>query len=251
MPGEASMSCAALAVASINWTEVRESAFLTEKPAMIRIALYDNRASKDKQGFLRIAEAVDFGVHYVVSDGEIDDGEPPPKLDSLDGLNRYKAIELKGAESTDAVCKRHQQQSTEKSLDQNRLAIVDDKFDDEGILLVQIEPRMEVRCKPPVGGELLCWKAAGFMTWEEVEEFASKHSETKKDSDERRFKYYRTKAGVIIASMEAHKVPSTFTRLRQESDGVDDNGEMGDAEDVFVEELPWDYFLKQKAGEKS
>lgn len=245
-PAEASMSCAALAVASINWSEVRESAFLT---ATTRIALYDNRGNKDAQGFLKMAEAVDFGVHYVVADPEDDDDEPPPSLDSLDGLHRYTAIELPGNESTDTICTQHQRQSTEMNLDPNRLAIIDDKFDDEGVLLVQVEPRRELRCKPPVGGELLCWNTLGFMTWEEMEECAAKHSESKQDSTERRFRYYRTQAGVIIASMEAHEVLSTFTRPRQESDGVDENGEMGDVEDVFVEELPWDYFQKQKAAE--
>lgn len=61
------MSCAVITVVSFNWTEVREYAFLTEKPAMVRIALYDNRASKDGQDFVRIAEAVDFDVQRQAS----------------------------------------------------------------------------------------------------------------------------------------------------------------------------------------
>lgn len=298
MPDEASMSCAALAVASINWEDMRESEFSNGNPTIPRFALYDNRISRNESSFLRIAEAVDFGVHYVVGDPESNDDEPPPELDNLDGLDRYTAIELKGHLSTDELCKQHQRHAEEKGLDQNRLAVADNKFADEGALIVQVEPRKEFRCKPPVGGELLWWDAIGFMSWDEIEDFASKHSDfeykwtvdcmsrllaastgsenrgsrdvdradnepgrnydgqvqdkdVKQDSEERRFKYYRAKSGTIIASIEGHDVPSTFTRPRQKSDGVDENGEMRDIEDTFVEELPWDYFLKKVSAEEA
>lgn len=73
-----------------------------------------------------------------------------------------------------------------------------------------------------------------------------KESEATQSAEERQFRYYRTRLGKVVASMEPYEVPSTFTRPREESDGVDGSGEMGPVEDTFVEELPWDYYLKIK-----
>ncbi len=55
---------------------------------------------------------------------------------------------------------------------------------------------------------------------------------------------------MVIASIEPHEIPTTFSRPRQESDGLDENGEMGAVEDTMLEELPWDYYLKKDAAEE-
>lgn len=286
MPSEASSAAMALGVASLDWTAVREDAFLHAEPRLPRLALYDSRGNGDKKDFLKIAELVDFGVHYEEEDPEAD-VEPPPTPEGLDDLFRYTALEVQGHQSTDEVCKQHKQHATEKKLDQNRLAVADDKFDEEGLLLVQVEPRKEFRCKPPVAGELLWWNEIGFMGWDDIEKYATEHPDSahKKSeermkhavtsvaggdggeepceddheqardanaaegSDDKRFKYYRTQSGMVIASMETIELPSTFSRERQASER-DGDGELGPIEDTMVEELPWDYYLKKKAEEE-
>lgn len=286
LPDEAAIEVASLSIANTDWFETRENAFITEEPQVRRLVVYDNRVRKEPISFLRLAEAVDNGLHYGSNDPDNDD--PPPLGQNLDNLFRYTAVELDGHVSTDELCKQHQRRAEEKNLDQGRFAVIDDSFADEGVLLVQVKPRREFRCKPPAAGELLWWNAIGLMSWDEIEEFASKNSDLKyewtvdymsrlqieertnsKDPDrgdaggggggqvkegdatqpaeERRFRYYRTRLGKVIASMEPCEVPSTFTRPREESDGVDGSGKMGPVEDTFVEELPWDCYLNDRA----
>lgn len=170
--------------------------------------------------------------------------------------------------------------------DPNRIVVIDDNFASEGALLVQVEPRQQLRAKPPAAGELLYWNLIGFMSWEEMETFAKNYPSSKKQSTtslsssvsagsarptletqqpesepresseqehniqgrsskNRRFRYYRTQLGMVIASLDGYDIPCTFKRPRQKSDGLDENGEMGQLQDVIVEELPWDYYIKQ------
>ncbi|KAJ4145983.1 hypothetical protein LMH87_004814 [Akanthomyces muscarius] len=284
VPDEAAIEAASLSIANTDWFEARENAFVTEEPPMRRLVVYDNRASKEPNSFLRLAEAVDNGLHYVFNDPDND--EPPPLEQSLDDLFRYTAVELDGHVSTNELCKQHQRRAEETNLDQDRFAVVDDRFPEKGVLLLQVEPRREFHCKPPAAGELLWWNAIGLMSWHEIEEFASHHSgmeyrwtvdcmtrlqreagsgskdpdtgvansddsdhvekgEATQHAEKRRFRYYSTRLGKVIASMEPYEVPSTFTRPREESDGVGEDGQIGPVEDTFVEELPWDYYLKK------
>ncbi|KFY87321.1 hypothetical protein V500_07035 [Pseudogymnoascus sp. VKM F-4518 (FW-2643)] len=287
LPNMACMTAMSLSIANSNWTEVREGTWHEQEPPVRRPAVYDNRKKGDRDSFHPLADAVDVGVHYVNDEGE------PRSVGSIDDLFRYVAISLDESCDTDKLVKQHQRHAEEKSLDSNLLAVVDDKFAAEGALLVQAEPRKELRCKPPVAGELLYWHEIGFMDWDEMEDFASKHSDFEKrlveqrtsgaqtadpenldtkeagpdepcedkgqqalggeggqGSEERRFRYYRTRSGMVIASIEPHEIPTTFSRPRQESDGLDENGEMGAVEDTMLEELPWDYYLKKDAAEE-
>lgn len=293
-PAMAGMAAGSLGIANSNWCEMREGAWCEDEPLVRRLAVYDNRASTQGQSSrLRMVEAVDYGLHYAYKNVEdLDDpDEPPPLKKSVDDLFRYTAIELDGHQSTDELCEQHQQLAEENGLFQNAFAVIDDRFDEEGVLLIQTNPRKELRCKPPVAGELLWWHAVGLMNWAEMEAFAAKHTmpdyrwtvdvmtklensssasetpvtstlqpqdsregisteEQAQASEGRRFRYYRTSSGMVIASMEPHEVPSTVMRPRQESDGVDENGDRGAIEDTFVEELPWDYYLKKDSSEK-
>ncbi|KAJ3484048.1 hypothetical protein NLG97_g7155 [Lecanicillium saksenae] len=290
MPAMAGKSAASLGIANSNWVEMRENAWNDEEPRIGRLAIYDNRAA-DGAGFLRIAEAIDYGLHYLYTDpDELEDSdEPPPIKTTLDDLFRYTAIDLDTPQSLQDLCEYHGHIAKDKDMHSNIFAAIDDDFTDEGILLVQLQPRKELRCQLPLAGELLWWYAVGLMRWEEMVDFASKYSDLdykwtvdrmmgletlthagqekkasgaggdveddnksqgskeKEDSEEReerRFRYYRSKAGIVIASIDPYEIPSTFTRQRQESDGVDGNGEMGQVEDTLVEELPWDFYLK-------
>lgn len=67
------------------------------------------------------------------------------------------------------------------------------------------------------------------------------------------FKYYRTRAGLTLASLESVEVPSNFTREVHEEEDVDktfhmwteanEDGEQRMVQDTVEEELPWDHFL--------
>ncbi|KAM3458340.1 hypothetical protein MY3296_000546 [Beauveria thailandica] len=292
MPDMAGMTAASLGIANSDWTEVREGTWQEQQPPVRRLPVYDNRANGDRDSFHQLANAVDVGLHYVNDEGD------PPSPGSIDDLFRYVAISLEQSCDKDELIRQHQRYAEEKALDSNRLAVVDDKFAAEGALLIQVEPRKELRCKPPVAGELLYWNAIGFMDWEEIEEFASKHSdfeqrsveaemgalqppstadpdvpeteeadrgddefdkdqsqhtrdtEVQQDSGERRFRYYRTRLGMVIASIDGQEIPTNFTRSRQGSEGVDEFGEKSPVQDTIVEELPWDYYLTKNAAEK-
>ncbi|KAM3549228.1 hypothetical protein ARSEF4850_008969 [Beauveria asiatica] len=292
MPDMAGMTAASLGIANSDWTEVREGTWQEQQPPVRRLPVYDNRANGDRDSFHQLANAVDVGLHYVNDEGD------PPSLGSIDDLFRYVAISLDQSCDKDELIRQHQRYAEEKGLDSNRLAVADDKFAAEGALLIQVEPRKELRCKPPVAGELLYWNAIGFMDWEEIEEFASKHSdfeqrlvqermgalqppstadpevpeteeaergddefdkdqsqhtrdtEVQQDSGERRFRYYRTRLGMVIASIDGQEIPANFTRSRQVSEGVDEFGEKSPVQDTIVEELPWDYYLTKNAAEK-
>ncbi|KAM3508216.1 hypothetical protein MY11210_006816 [Beauveria gryllotalpidicola] len=292
MPDMAGMTAASLGIANSNWTEVREGTWQEQQPPVHRLPVYDNRANGDRDSFHQLANAVDVGLHYVNDEGE------PPSLGSIDDLFRYVAISLEQSCDKDELIRQHQRYAEEKGLDSNRLAVVDDKYTAEGALLIQVEPRKELRCKPPVAGELLYWNAIGFMDWKEIEEFASKHSdfehrlveqrmgalqppstadpeipetkeagrgddgldkdqrrhtrdtEVQQDSGERRFRYYRTRLGMVIASIDPHEIPTNFTRSRQGSEGVDEFGEKAPVQDTIVEELPWNYYLTRNAAEE-
>lgn len=285
LPDMAGMTAASLSIANSNWTEVREGTWYDKQPPIQRLAVYDNRKGGDRESFFPLADAVDVGLQYV--DLLYDDGNPQSE-GSIDDLFRYIAISLDQSCDTDELIKQHRHYAAENNLDANHFAVVDDNFTSKGALLIQVEPRKEVRCRPPVAGELLYWHAIGFMDWHEVEEFASKHSdygtrvgelrtaaqrnlETKDSSagnepdktqsqqahdtgeqepQKHYFKYYRTTSGMLIASLDAHEIPTMFTRPRQKSDGVDDNGDMSAIKDTIVEELPWDYYQKTKDAEE-
>ncbi|KAF1730141.1 hypothetical protein CRV24_009597 [Beauveria bassiana] len=255
MPDMASMTAASLGIANSDWTEVREGTWQEQQPPVRRLAVYDNRTNGDRDSFHQLANAVDVGLHYVNDEGD------PPSLGSIDDLFRYVAISLEQSYDKDELIGQHQRYAEEKGLDSNRLAVVDDKYADEGALLIQVEPQKKLRCKPPVAGELLYWNAIGFMDWEEIEEFASKHSdfeqsrhtrdtEGQQNTEERRLRYYRTRLGMVIASMNSQEIPTNFTRSRQGSEGVDEFGEKGPVQDTIVEELPWDYYLTKNAAEE-
>lgn len=77
---------------------------------------------------------------------------------------------------------------------------------------------------------------------------------SKRDVEHPVFKYYRTRAGMILGSIDMVEYPSNYTRLNHEAEALDDsfavwtevddeNGEMRFVEDTVVEELPWDFFL--------
>ncbi|EJP62977.1 hypothetical protein CRV24_009596 [Beauveria bassiana] len=67
------------------------------------------------------------------------------------------------------------------------------------------------------------------------------------------FKYYRTRADMVFASLEPVSIPSNFTREFREADKVDEtfyvwtevdeDGEQRLIQDTVVEELAWDHFL--------
>ncbi|TQV93252.1 hypothetical protein V2A60_010314 [Cordyceps javanica] len=68
------------------------------------------------------------------------------------------------------------------------------------------------------------------------------------------FRYYRTRAGMILASLAPIDFPSNFTREFHEQDKVDESfyvwtdvdadiGEQRLIHDTVMEELPWDHFL--------
>ncbi|KAJ6779446.1 hypothetical protein PWT90_05425 [Aphanocladium album] len=292
MPAMAGMSAASLGIANTNWSEVRENGWNEQEPRIERIAVYDNRREKEHD-FLRLAEAVDYGLHYLYTDLDgLDPDEPPPLTTSLDNLFRYTAVELDNPQSIQDTCRHHQNLAKDKDLNRNIFATIDDNIAEEGVLLVQVQPRKELRCKLPLAGELLWWSAVGLVDWEEMTDLAATHSDIEykwtidrmtnlqqtahagqkktfsttghdnyKDhntddpdeanSGERRFRYYRTKSGLVIASIDVYDIPSTITRQRQESDGVDKNGEMGKMEDIVVEELPWDFYLTRDASEET
>lgn len=180
LPDMACMTATSLSISNSNWTEVREATWHDQEPPVRRLAVYDNRKKGDRDSFHPLADAVDVGVHYVNDEGE------PRSVGSIDDLFRYVAISLDESCEMNELVKKHQQYAEEKNLDFNLFAVVDEKFAAEGALLVQAEPRKELRCKPPVAGELLYWNEIGFMDWDEMEDFASKHSDFEKRSVEPR-----------------------------------------------------------------
>lgn len=173
MPDMAGMTAASLGIANSDWTDVREATFRERKPPVCRIAVYDNRQHADRGSFHPLADAVDVGLHYVNDEGE------PRAQGSIDDLFRYVAISPDNAGSLDddELVKQHQRYAQEKDLDPERFAVVDDVFMEEGVSLRLVQPRSELRCSPPLAGELLYWHAIGFMDWEEVKKFASKHGD--------------------------------------------------------------------------
>lgn len=162
MPDEVAIEVASLSITNTDWFEARENAFVAEERPVHRLVVYDNRARKEPNSFLRLAEAVDNELHYVSNDPDND--YPPPLEQSLDDLFRYTAVELDGHVSTDELCKQRQRRAEQKSRDQSRFAVIDDGFCDKGVLLAQVKPRREFRCKPPAAGELLWWNAIGLMS---------------------------------------------------------------------------------------
>lgn len=174
MPDTAGMAATSLGIANTDWTEEREGTWHEQQPPVRRLAVYDNRKDADRDSFHPLADAVDVGLHYVGDD----EGEPRAP-GSIDDLFRYVAIspDNSGSLDEDELVKQHQHYAKEKDLDPGRFAVVDDKFAADGALLILVQPRKELRCKPPVAGELLYWHSIGFMNWQEVEDFSSKHSD--------------------------------------------------------------------------
>ncbi|OAR02997.1 hypothetical protein LLEC1_03839 [Akanthomyces lecanii] len=77
----------------------------------------------------------------------------------------------------------------------------------------------------------------------------------KRDAQQPMFRYYRTRAGMVLASIDKVDFPSNFTRMQHEADVVDGGfelwtevdeefGELRYVEDTVMEELSWDHFLK-------
>lgn len=88
---------------------------------------------------------------------------------------------------------------------------------------------------------------------DELDKDQSRHTrdtEGQQDTEERRFRYYRTRLGMVIASMDSQEIPTNFTRSRQGSERVDELGGKGPVQDTIVEELPWDYYLTKNAAEE-
>ncbi|KAK2591944.1 hypothetical protein QQS21_010348 [Conoideocrella luteorostrata] len=100
----AAMTSGSLGIGQSDWLTTRASAFTNGggQPAIHRFALYNNG---DKDSFLKIAEAVDFGLQYVIAGSH--DKQRPLKRDNLDELIRYTAIELEDEHSTDELCEQH------------------------------------------------------------------------------------------------------------------------------------------------
>lgn len=122
---------------------------------------------------LKLADQIDSGLHNVIANPDhTPDSEPNP-ISSLDQMSRYRGIILGEKCSDDALKVLHQRQSEEKSLDSQRFAVVDDDYGTAGLLLVQAHSDRRFRCSPPCAGELLWWNVIGFMTWDDIESFAS------------------------------------------------------------------------------
>lgn len=180
MPDAAGMAAASLGIVNTDWTEVREWAWYEQKPPVERFAIYDNRTDGKEGTFHPLAFAVDAGLHYIG-----DEGEPlPERTINDDAVSRYTPISLDKSCDLEGLVEMHRKQVEEKDLDEHRFVVVDDSFATDGALLVQVEPRRELRCKTPVAGELLYWYAIGFMNWLEIHEFALRHSDFEDPSKE-------------------------------------------------------------------
>lgn len=172
LPGMVGLTAALLGVANSDWTEVREGVWYEQQPPVRRLAVYDNRKDADRDSFHSLADDLDVGAHYVNPD-EIE----PRELGSIDDLFRYMAISPDNAGSLDEdeLVKQHQRYAEEKNLDPERFAVVDDKFTTEGVSLMVVQPRKELRCRGSRAGELLYWHAIGFISdWQEVRGFVPK-----------------------------------------------------------------------------
>lgn len=88
-------------------------------------------------------------------------------------MSRYRGFELSEKHDDNGLKALHRRHSEEKRLDPQRFAVVDDEYDTKELLLVHAKSNGRFRCRPPCAGELL-WNTIGFMTWDEIESFASK-----------------------------------------------------------------------------
>ncbi len=172
---DAALQACSLGVGCLDWQGARETAFAGygSLGTMPRFALYSTLAGYPKHETNRTtAKEIDIGLHCTSSS---DNEDEMSQVMENHELSRYKLIEDNSQFTVDGLCGGHEVCAEELGLDRNYFAVLDESYDRDGVLLVQIEPRARFRCMPPGAGELLWWRAIGFMTWLDAKEFAVKN----------------------------------------------------------------------------
>ncbi|KAK3185751.1 hypothetical protein K4F52_005406 [Lecanicillium sp. MT-2017a] len=169
LPSEAALGAAAVAVGSSDWQTTRQTAFTMpgeNSLVLARFALYN---LADGTPFAKRAlSRIDCGIHdldiYEYQDtGSMQSGEAEENEDHYNF--RYEVIIPGTKDSTvEDIIGRHNGIASAKGLDDNRFVILDNEYEQEGVLIVQVDPKDQFLCKGAPAGELIWWIAIGFTT---------------------------------------------------------------------------------------
>lgn len=181
LPSEAALAAAAVAVGSSDWQTTRHTAFTTSRENEIslapsRFALYNlaDGAPIAKGALSRI----DSGIHDI----DIYEYQETGRLQSKEAEEnehyynfRYEVI-IPDTKNLRDIIGRHGGIASAKGLDETRFVILDSEYEQEGALIVQVDPKDQFRCKGAPAGELVWWIAIGFATWQDIKDFAERHN---------------------------------------------------------------------------
>ncbi|GAB7337618.1 hypothetical protein MBLNU457_g2916t1 [Dothideomycetes sp. NU457] len=174
MPDLAVMEIASLSIGNTDWYTQREQWEYETVFDIINyhFALYDLLTDGN---FKTALDAMNDGVQGLhansdleLSDDEIDTGLP--------GVSRtyHKGIQPEDRDLAQ-ISRHHPSYARANGLDPEMFAVVDDKYTEEGVLFVRLDPGNEsFRCKGLVAGEIFAWIFMRFMTWDEAKAFASR-----------------------------------------------------------------------------
>ncbi|KAK5991702.1 hypothetical protein PT974_07735 [Cladobotryum mycophilum] len=181
LPSYAAMCAGSLSIGNSDWQPQRTVAFSNSQEGQEPIPhfiLYNLLPENDRDAFNKVAQAIDEGIHEIDGNTFSGDADASAQYDPEKVLERYHPVTPENKD-LDEISTRHGQLAADLGLDANRFAVVDQQRENEGTLLVQVEPKDQFRCKGPSDGELLWWISISFMTWDDAKEFASRPPFTK------------------------------------------------------------------------
>ncbi|PHH61414.1 hypothetical protein CDD81_385 [Ophiocordyceps australis] len=165
-PAAAHVAICALNVGNDNWYSQRHGV-PNEQTARMPVdwfALYDLLASDDADLFQQALVAMGQGVMLLGTDTE------EQELDLGPVKNIFRRVRPNDDDaSLEHLEQRHAAFATHSFLDNDYYAVIDQDYQDDGVLIVRLWPQVEsFRCRLPVAGELLRWIFINFMTWDDA-----------------------------------------------------------------------------------
>ncbi|PHH79287.1 hypothetical protein CDD82_2501 [Ophiocordyceps australis] len=174
-PADATMAICALNVGNDNWYSHRHGV-PHERTARMPVewfALYDLLSTTtDAAAFASVLVSMGQGVMLVGTDTEEQELDPTPVENIFCGVR--PEVDNGAHCSLADLEQRHAAFATRSFLDNDYYAVIDKDYQEQGVLIVRLWPRVEsFRCRLPVAGELLRWIFINFMTWDDAKSYAA------------------------------------------------------------------------------